>query len=86
MALDSIPKGYKKKKSAVIPYGYKLSLVEGYLEPIPLQLEELKKNLYRIYNKESSLREAALLLTEFPCSIPKIPLYPLVYICLKIFI
>ena len=64
MALDSIPKGYIKKKSAVIPYGYKLSLVEGYLEPIPLQLEELKKNLYRIYNKESSLREAALLLTE----------------------
>ena len=60
--MSDIPKGYIKKKGYIVPYGYKLSTIEGYLAPIPLQLEELHKHLQRIYNKESSLREAAMLL------------------------
>ena len=62
--MSDIPKGYIKKKSVTVPFGYKLSTTKGYLAPIPLQLEELHKHLQRIYNKESSLREAAMLLSE----------------------
>ena len=32
--MSNIPKGYIKKKSVTIPFGYKLSSIEGYLEPI----------------------------------------------------
>ena len=62
--MKDIPKGYIKKKSVTIPFGYKLSTTEGYLAPIPLQLEELHKHLQKVYNKVSSLREAASLLSE----------------------
>tara|TARA_R110002020_G_scaffold47545_2_gene135199 strand:- start:1638 stop:3551 length:1914 start_codon:yes stop_codon:yes gene_type:complete len=62
--MTDIPKGYIKKKGYVVPFGYKLTTIEGYLAPIPLQLDELHKQLQRVYNKESSLREAALLLSE----------------------
>ena len=62
--MTDIPKGYIKKKSVTIPFGYKLSSIQGYLAPIPSQLEELNKTLHKIYNKEASLREGALLLSE----------------------
>ena len=62
--MSDIPNGYIKKKSVTIPFGYKLSTTKGYLAPIPLQLKELRKQLQKIYNKESSLREAASLLSE----------------------
>ena len=39
--MTDIPKGYIKKKSVTIPFGYKLSSIQGYLAPIPSQLEEL---------------------------------------------
>jgi len=62
--MTDIPKGYIKKKSVTVPFGYKLSNIQGYLAPIPTQLEELNKTLHTIYDKESSLREAAALLSE----------------------
>ena len=62
--MTDIPKGYIKKKSVTVPFGYKLSTIQGYLEPISSQLEELNKTLRKIYNKEYSLREAAVLLSE----------------------
>ena len=62
--MTDIPKGYIKKKSVTIPFGYKLSSIQGYLAPIPSQLEELNNTLQKIYNKEYSLREGATLLSE----------------------
>ena len=62
--MTDIPKGYIKKKSVTVPFGYKLSNIQGYLAPISSQLEELNKTLHSIYNKEASLREAATLLSE----------------------
>jgi len=62
--MSDIPKGYIKKKSVTIPFGYKISPIKGYLEPIPEQLKSLKKYLNGIYNKHYSLREAAMLLSQ----------------------
>ena len=59
-----IPSGYIKKKSVTIPFGYRISPIKGYLEPIPEQLKALKKYLNGITNKHYSLREAAKLLTQ----------------------
>ena len=42
--MTDIPKGYIKKKSVTVPFGYKLSTIQGYLEPISSQLEELNNN------------------------------------------
>jgi len=62
--MTDIPKGYIKKKSVTVPFGYKLSNIQGYLKPISSQLEELNKTLRNIYNKKLSLREASVLLSE----------------------
>ena len=62
--MSKIPSDFIKKKSVTIPFGYKISPIKGYLEPIPEQLEALKKYLNGIQNKQYSLREAALLLTQ----------------------
>tara|TARA_A100001391_G_scaffold188930_1_gene159866 strand:+ start:347 stop:2119 length:1773 start_codon:yes stop_codon:yes gene_type:complete len=59
-----IPEDYIKKKSRVIPFGYKLSDIEGYLQPIPSQLEVLYKYVQEVENKVFSLREAAALIEE----------------------
>ena len=62
--MSKIPADYIKKKSVTIPFGYKISPIKGYLEPIPKQLKALKKYLNGIYTKQYSLREAAQLLTQ----------------------
>ena len=60
----SIPKDYIKKKSRVIPFGYELSNIEGYLKPIPKELEVLHKYVEQVKNKTFSLREASVLIEE----------------------
>jgi hypothetical protein len=60
----SIPKDYIKKKSRVIPFGYELSDIEGYLKPIPKELEVLHKYVEQVKNKTFSLREASVLIEE----------------------
>ena len=59
-----IPDDYIKKKSRVIPFGYELSDIEGYLKPIPNQLEVLHKYIQQVQNKIFSLREASVLIEE----------------------
>ena len=59
-----IPEDYIKKKGRVIPFGYKLSDIEGYLQPIPNQLEVLYKYVQQVESKVFSLREAAALIEE----------------------
>lgn len=59
-----IPKDYIKKKGRVIPFGYKLSNIEGYLQPISSQLEILYKYVEQVEHKVFSLREAAALIEE----------------------
>ena len=55
-----IPEGYIKKKGKTIPFGYRLSnSTEGYLAPIPEQLELLNKYIVSVQEQEMSLREAA---------------------------
>ena len=56
----NIPKGYIKKKGKTIPFGYRLSnSTEGYLAPLPEQLELLNKYIVSVQEQEMSLREAA---------------------------
>jgi hypothetical protein len=62
--MSNIPKGYIKKKSVTIPFGYKLSSIEGYLEPIKSELKILNKYVQSVLNQEYSLRKAAELITE----------------------
>ena len=61
---DKIPEGYIKKKSVTIPFGYKLSSIEGYLEPIESEITVLNKYVKSVMNEEYSLRKAAELITE----------------------
>ena len=61
---DNIPKGYIKKKSVTIPFGYKLSNIDGYLEPIESELTILNKYIQSVMNEEYSLRKAAELITH----------------------
>jgi len=60
----SIPKGYIKKKSKSIPFGYELSEIDKYLKPIPQELEVLKKYVNETIEKKHSIREGAKLVTE----------------------
>ena len=62
--MADIPPGYIKKRSSTIPFGYKISTIKGYLEPIPEQLEALNKYLQGVVDKAYSLREAAELLSN----------------------
>ena len=62
--MPNIPEGYIKKKSVTIPFGYKLSSIEGYLEPIESELKILNKYIQSVINQEYSLRKAAELITE----------------------
>jgi len=61
---DNIPEGYIKKKSVTVPFGYKLSHIQGYLEPIEHELKVLKKYIDSVVNEEYSLRKAAELIVE----------------------
>ena len=56
----NIPEGYIKKKGKTIPFGYRLSnSTDGYLAPIPEQLELLNKYIVSVQEQHMSLREAA---------------------------
>ena len=57
-------KGYIKKKSVTIPFGYELSEIKGYLAPIQEELDVLNKYIESVVNEEYSLRKAAELITE----------------------
>ena len=56
--------GYIKKKSATIPFGYKLSEIEGYLAPIQSELDVLHTYIKSVEQEEYSLRKAAELISE----------------------
>jgi len=58
-----LPDGYIKRKTSTIPFGYQVSKIEGYLEPINEQLEALDVAEAMINNQEVSLRDAAYWLT-----------------------
>ena len=53
--MPNIPDGYLKRKTSTIPFGYELSEIEGYIKPIPHELEILKKYIASVQNKEYSL-------------------------------
>jgi hypothetical protein len=59
-----IPAGYLKKKSHTIPFGYEACEFEGYIKPIPEQLEVLHKYLQGVTEQKYSLREAAKLISQ----------------------
>jgi len=59
-----IPEGYLKKKSHTIPFGYEACELEGYIKPIPEQLEVLHKYLQGVTEQKYSLREAAKLISQ----------------------
>lgn len=58
-----IPEGYIKKKGKTIPFGYKLSSIQGYLEPIPEELTILNKYVQAVLRQEYTLRSAAEAIT-----------------------
>ena len=62
--MAKIPEGYIKRTSSTIPFGYKLSEIDGWLEPIEKELEILDKYCKFVINKAYSLRQAAELITE----------------------
>jgi len=59
-----LKKGYIKKKSKTIPFGYELSEDEGWLKPIPSELEVLNKYSQEVLENKQSLRQAAELITS----------------------
>jgi len=51
-----LPDGYKRRTSSTVPFGYKLSeSIEGYLKPIPEQLEVLEEIAESVHIGEISL-------------------------------
>lgn len=50
-----IPDGYKRRTSSTVPFGYSLSSIEGYLEPIPQDLEILNEVAEAVHIGEISL-------------------------------
>jgi len=55
----NLPKGYIKKKSSTVPFGYQTSEIHGYLKPIPEQQQILQKYIKLVLEEKASLREAA---------------------------
>ena len=51
-------KEYIKRKSSTIPFGYESSEVEGYLRPIPDQIEALEVAEDLVASESISLRDA----------------------------
>ena len=49
---------YIKRKSSTIPFGYESSEVEGYLKPVPDQLEALEVAEDLVASESISLRDA----------------------------
>jgi hypothetical protein len=54
-----IPKGYIKRVTSTIPFGYMSSDISGWLEPIPSQLEDLEFICDMVVAESLSLRMAA---------------------------
>ena len=54
-----LPEGYIKRVTSTIPFGYETSNIEGFLKPIPDQLEALDVVEVMINNEEVTLRDAA---------------------------
>tara|TARA_R110002110_G_scaffold146494_2_gene336533 strand:+ start:182 stop:436 length:255 start_codon:yes stop_codon:yes gene_type:complete len=51
-----LPDGYKRRTSSTVPFGYQLSeSIEGYLKPIPEQLEVLEEIAESVHIGEISL-------------------------------
>jgi hypothetical protein len=51
-----LPDGYKRRTSSTVPFGYQLSeSIEGYLKPIPEQLEILEEIAESVHIGEISL-------------------------------
>ena len=51
-----LPDGYKRRTSSTVPFGYQLSeSIEGYLKPIPEQLEILEEIAESVHLGEISL-------------------------------
>jgi hypothetical protein len=50
-----IPDSYVRRSSSTIPFGYRISNVEGYLEPITEELKILKEVSESVYSGEISL-------------------------------
>ena len=54
--MNEIPEGYIRKRSSTIPFGYEIDeTTEGFLKPIPEQLDVLEEVSTAIYNQEISL-------------------------------
>ena len=51
-------KEYIKRKSSTIPFGYESSEIEGYLKPVPDQLEALEVAEDLVASESISLRDA----------------------------
>ena len=51
-----IPENYIRRVTSTIPFGYKLSDIDGWLEPIEEELKSLKLISDMIANEEISLR------------------------------
>ena len=49
---------YKKRKTSTIPFGYESSEVEGYLKPVPDQIEALEVAEDLVTAESISLRDA----------------------------
>ena len=62
--MAKVPEGYIKRTSSTIPFGYKLSEIDGWLEPIEKELEILDKYCKFVIDKTYSLRQAAELITQ----------------------
>jgi hypothetical protein len=51
-------KGYIKRKTSTVPFGYEQSEIEGYFKPIPEQIEALEVAEDLVASESISLRDA----------------------------
>ena len=56
--------GYIKRRGSTVPFGYKLSEVDGWFAPISNELDILFKYLTQLKNKKVSLRDASSLVEQ----------------------
>ena len=58
-----VPRNYKRRTSSTVNFGYEISEIEGYLKPIPKELEYLQDAVIKIKKGEST-RDVAAWLSE----------------------
>tara|TARA_R100000963_G_C4631467_1_gene96473 strand:+ start:556 stop:1284 length:729 start_codon:yes stop_codon:yes gene_type:complete len=56
-----VPRNYKRRTSSTVNFGYEISEIEGYLKPIPKELEYLQDAVIKIKKGESTRAVAAWL-------------------------